>query len=224
MIQILRMEDDKMKYKKIIWSLMILSFIGTLAIFPHLPEHIPIHWNMHGEIDNYSSKYIALFLAVLPALIYLMMTYLPKIDPKKESYQKHSKAYSIISATLAVFTILIHWVSLLAALNIIRQTDFFVKLLVGILFVILGNYMTQLRYNYFIGIRLPWTLASETVWRKTHRVGGIAMMLLGLILVLTSFIRGSISAVIFGVSLFSFIFFTFLYAYLEYKKEIKGKS
>jgi uncharacterized membrane protein len=223
MINIYRWRIDIMKYKKLLWPLIIISIIGTIAILPTLPEQIPIHWNAKGEIDGYGPKYSSLILACVPALIYLLMTYMPKIDPKKENYKKHSKAYSIITASTVIIFIVLHWITILAALNLINRVDFFVKLLVAILFVILGNYMTQLRFNYFTGIKLPWTLASETVWKKTHRVGGIGFMIIGIIYIISSFISGSLSFIITMVSLFILMSFTTIYSYIEYQKEINNK-
>lgn len=212
-----------MKHNKLIWILIALSIIGTIAILPILPEQIPIHWNVTGEINDYGSKYVSLILASIPALIYLLMMYTPKIDPKKENYKKHLKAYSIIVATISITFIVIHWVTILAALNIVTHVDFFIKLMLGILFVILGNYTTQLRFNYFTGIKLPWTLASETVWKKTHRIGGIGFMIFGIVFVLTSFIRGSLSFIISMASLIILLLFTGFYSYIEYQKEMKTK-
>ncbi|HHW68694.1 MAG: hypothetical protein PWP07_2415 [Epulopiscium sp.] len=212
-----------MKHNKWIWLLIVLSFIGTIIVFPFLPEQIPTNWGINGEINDYSSKYMIFFLAALPAMIYLLMLYGPKLDPKKENYKKHSKAYSIISISTVLTLVAIHWLTVLATFNIIKHMDFFIKLIIGILFAVMGNYMSQLRFNYFVGIRLPWTLASEKVWKKTHRIGGIGFMLVGIILVCTSFIRGSLSFIIFMTALSILIIFIMAYAYIEYQKELKTK-
>lgn len=213
-----------MKHNKLIWILIGLSLIGTFIIFPMLPEQIPTHWGVNGEIDDYGSKYMALFLGCLPAIIYLFMLYTPKLDPKKENYKKHSKAYFAITAGTVLTLVAIHWVTLLAALDIVKRVDFFIKLIIGLLFIVMGNYMTQLRFNYFTGIKLPWTLASEAVWKKTHRVGGIGFMLVGTILVITSFLRGTASFVIFMASLIILMLVTTVYSYIEYQKELKSKN
>lgn len=210
-----------MKHSKLIWIIIILSFIGTLMIFPSLPEQIPTHWNVSGEIDDYGSKYSVFLLALLPAIIYLSMIYMPKLDPKKENYKKHSKAYSMISISTILTIISLHWVTLLATFNIIQDVSFFVKLVIGLLFIVIGNYMTQLRFNYFTGIKLPWTLASETVWKKTHRVGGICFMVVGIITITVSFIKGAPSFIIFMGSLIGLMLFTSLYSYVQYQKERK---
>lgn len=212
-----------MKHNKFIWLLIGLSLIGTVIIFPSLPEQIPTHWNVHGEIDDYGSKYMAFFLGALPAMIYLLLLYSPKFDPKRENYKKHSKAYSVITISTVLTLISIHWLTILATFNIIKSVDVFIKLIIGILFVIMGNYMSQLRFNYLTGIKLPWTLASEKVWKKTHRVGGMGFMLVGIILICTSFIKGSVSFIIFMSSLVILMLFTSIYSYIESQKELKSK-
>ena len=151
------------------------------------------------------------------------MLYSPKLDPKKENYKKHSKAYSIMSISTVLTLIAIHWLTVLATFNVIKSMDMFIKLIIGILFVVMGNYMSQLRSNYLTGIKLPWTLASETVWKKTHRIGGRGFMLVGMVLICTSFIKGAFSFILFMVSLAVFMLFISIYAYLEYQKELKSK-
>ncbi|WP_058486778.1 SdpI family protein [Defluviitalea phaphyphila] len=212
-----------MKQSKLLWFLIIISLIGTIIIFPYLPKQIPTHWGINGEIDDYSSKYIAFFLGSLPALSYLLMYFIPKLDPKKENYKKHEKAYSIIAISFSIALIFIHWIILLASINIITNVGFFVKLIIGLLFIIMGNYMTQLRFNFFVGIRLPWTLSNENVWKKTHRIAGIGYTLIGILLIITSFIKSSISFMSFFVSLILLAIVTMIYSYIQYQKEIKSK-
>lgn len=212
-----------MKHNKFIWLLIVLSLIGTAILFPSLPEQIPSHWGINGETDDYSSKYMIFMTAALPAGIYLLMLYSPKLDPKRENYKKHSKAYSIMSVSIVLTLMTVHWLTVLASFNIIKSVDVFIKLIIGILFVVMGNYMSQLRLNYLTGIKLPWTLASKKVWKKTHRIGGMGFMLVGIVLICTSFIKGAFSFILFMVSLAVFMIFISVYAYLEYQKELKSK-
>ncbi len=209
----------KIKVNKLIIFLVLLSIIGTIFIFDRLPEKVPGHFNFSGEVDRYDNKTSLFFTAISPLALYLLMIFLPKIDPRRKSYLKHQKAYGIIQMAIVIFLILIHWLVILISLGYSINIGILLRVGVGFLFLILGNYMSQIRQNYFLGIKTPWTLASERVWRKTHRVGGISFVISGLLLILTSFTKGTIAVVAFILSFLIVTVIPYGYSYMEYKKE-----
>ncbi len=213
-----------MKKNWFLIGLILISFAGTFLVYTDLPAEIPRHWNAKGEVDAYWAKEYIFFTAILPLLIYVMMLLLPKIDPKKRSYEMHKKAYSITVLGLTLFMIGIHWVSIYASLGNPINMKILVNLGVGILFIVLGNYMGQIRHNYFFGIRNPWTLASEEVWTKTHRVGRYAFVLLGITFVLAAFLPGTLASILIGASMLILLFFSTVYSYLLYRKLDNKKS
>lgn len=207
-----------MKIHHIIWILIILSIAGTVFIYPMLPEQIPMHWNAAGEVDRMGDKIEAFITAALPLFIAALLYYLPKLDPKRESYQKHKKAYTITSNVVLLFLIGLHWVSMSVALGYSLKINLFVGLGVGLLFIVLGNYMGQIRHNYTFGIRTPWTLANETVWKKTHRLGSWVFIISGILLMIAGI---AANAIIFGVMVAVLIIGVmglFVYSYMEYRK------
>src|SRR5699024_7836181 len=108
--------------------------------------------------------------------------------PKKNNYKQFSRSYDIIvSAVMSIF-LLINLIILFTSLGYQLQVHFFIPILVGLLLVIFGNYMQTIKPNWLIGIRTPWTLASEAVWRKTHRLGSRVFILLGFILIIIPFV------------------------------------
>ncbi|MDI3534505.1 MAG: hypothetical protein PWQ82_870 [Thermosediminibacterales bacterium] len=205
-----------MKPNKILILLIMLSILGTFFVFNDLPDRIPTHWNLKGEVDSYSGKSFAFFTAFLPLILYILSLYLPKIDPKRQSYLKHKKAYEIVIMFILLFLIMIHWATILFSLGYNLDISTVVRWGVGLLFIVIGNYMGQIRHNYFFGIKLPWTLANETVWRKTHRVGGFGFIVVGLIFILTSSIISFISLIVLVIGLG-------VYSYIEFKK-LESKS
>lgn len=207
-----------MKINKWLIVLMLISIIATIYIYGSLPNRIPTHWNMKGEIDDYSGREFVFFTAILPLGLYLLMIIVPKIDPKKDSYLKHKKAYAITILFIIIVLIGIHWASILAALGYIVNIGFIVKLFIGLLFVVMGNYMSQIRHNYTFGIRTPWTLANETVWKKTHRVGGYGFIISGIMFIISAFIDNTVTSVIAFIVVMSVAVFSFIYSYLLYKK------
>lgn len=209
-----------MKKNRLALILSIISFIGTIIAYFYLPDVIPIHWDINGEVNNTGPKYMAIILGFLPFAIYLMMNTLPKIDPKKENYKKHSRAYNIFSFYVVLFLIIINWMTILLALGIKMNIGLFIPILVGILFIIIGNYMPQFRHNYLIGIRTPWTLADENIWKKTHFYGGYVFMIIGVLIILMGIISKPFmlyfGLIISGILIVSL----FVYSYMIYKKGI----
>ncbi len=172
-------------------SLMMISVIAWLIFYPSLPDQVPIHWGTNGA-DGYQSKGTAfLTLHALMIGIYLLLIVIPKIDPKKKNYQYFSKAYSITNLSLIILFFLINMMILLISLGYEIPMENLAGPLVGLLFLIMGNYMQQAKQNFFFGIRTPWTLTDETIWRKTHRLGGRLFMLGGILIMLTLFLPAS---------------------------------
>lgn len=207
-----------MRISKWMIGLIVLSIIGTGILYPFLPDYVPSHWNISGEIDDYQPKLFVFFTALLPFLVYMLMVFLPKIDPKREAYQKHQKAYQAAATILSLFLIFIHWITLTAALGYPVDVGMMVRLGVAVLFVVLGNYLGQVRQNYFFGIKTPWTLANEQVWKKTHRMGGYVFILLGILTGITAFFNNQAAFfVMFGGLIFGTAAI-FVYSYIIYKK------
>ncbi|GAG67882.1 unnamed protein product [marine sediment metagenome] len=206
------------KIQKGMIILILISMIATFFIYSSLPEKIPMHWNIKGEINSYGGKSFVWFTALLPLIIYLLMIYVPEIDPKRESYKKHKKAYEILMNILVPFFIVVHWITIFSALGHQISVGRIIPIGVGILFIVIGNYMGQIRPNYTFGIKIPWTLANETVWKKTHRVGSFAFILSGLIFIIAGIINKPFSFILAISSIFVALIYTGVYSYLEYKK------
>jgi uncharacterized membrane protein len=198
-------------------ALSPLLYLGS--VWDSLPENVPLHWNLNGEIDNWGSKYTLIGLVFLmPILTYILMLVVPIIDPKKRIEAmggKYDQFKFILVAFMSVLSIFIIYISKNQKLS----SPGIIFVLVGILYVFLGNYFKVLKQNYFIGIKTPWTLENEEVWKLTHLlagkmwvIGGIAVVILSLILPENSnfyFFMG-ITAIISIVPI--------VYSYLIYKK------
>ena len=179
--------------KKVIWALLAFcaaSFIGQLIIYTRLPEQVPVHWNANNEIDGWAGKGAALLMALLPLLMLLLFIVIPKIDPKRENYEKHAGVYQMFAVLMTVFMGGVSWMTPLTALGVELPVGLLLNMLLGLVFVVLGNQMPRIRFNYTFGIRTPWTLASETVWKKTHRLCGFVFVLSGLVMMVSGFFTG----------------------------------
>lgn len=175
-----------------VWLPLLLAALGTLVVYPRLPEQMAVHWNLAGEPDGWAPRANAASLGLLVAAgIYLLMWWLPAIDPRRDNYARFEGAYRVTRALLVLFLTGLHVMTLLNALGVPVAVDRLVPLGLGALLVGMGNVLGQVRHNYFFGVRTPWTLADEEVWRKTHRLAGRMMVLGGLITVAFSLVGGT---------------------------------
>ncbi|MDF2524731.1 MAG: putative integral rane protein, partial [Clostridiales bacterium] len=163
----------------------------------------------------------AFFIPLMEIFMTLVFVFLPKFDPKKENYAKFNKAYTVFMFVMVVFFTAIQLVILGVSMGAdFIKVDTIVKLLVGLLILIIGNLMPKLKHNYFMGIKTPWTLSSESVWLKTHRHGGVVWFAAGVLMVLLAFIPGQISAAAyFSITIIAALE-PILYSFLCYRKEV----
>ncbi|OFI05303.1 immunity protein SdpI [Clostridium acetireducens DSM 10703] len=212
------MKNKIKKSSMLLLILITLSIIGTALIYNKLPDIIPTHWNVNGQIDSYNKKYFAWITGLLPLFTYISMKIIPKIDPKKQSFKKHEKAYNVLIILLILFFICIHWTSILTSLNYNVNISMIISICVGVLFLVIGNYMPQIRPNYSFGIKTPWTLDNEIVWKKTHRLGGNLFILIGILFILTSFIANSMTFNICTISIILATIYIYIYSYIQFRK------
>lgn len=198
--------------------LCILSFIGHLFVFPMLPDKVPIHWNVYGQADNWAGRQSTLFLALLPLLMLFLFLVIPKIDPRGKNYEKHRKAYQVFVTVLILFLNAVLWITNALCLGYPVPIERLVPIGVGVLLLTVGNYMPQIRTNYTLGIKNPWTLESEWVWKKTHAAGGIVFILMGLCMILNGFLPSPwMSQITVGIILLGVCGLE-VYSYLLYQK------
>ena len=171
-----------LKREALIWLIILAPLIYMFIIWDQLPAQIPTHWNLRGEVDNYGSP---LVLPGINALLYIVFLVLPLFDPRKRNYDFFASSYYKIRLFIAIFLSGMAIISILVGLGHAIDVPRVVLVAVMGLLAILGNYMKTVQPNWFVGFRTPWTLENETVWRKTHRLGGrlwFAGGLLGLVL------------------------------------------
>lgn len=136
-----------------------------------MPQVVPIHWNIKGEIDGYANKGMLLLLPILlPLLVYIIFLIIPMIDPKNKLSQMGNK-FQNIKVLVTVFMSVLALFIIYSAKSQSLTNPNYVILGIGVLFIILGNYFKTIKPNYFLGIRTPWTLEDETVWKETHMAG-----------------------------------------------------
>jgi uncharacterized membrane protein len=207
------------KTEIIILLLLALPFVYLAFTWDQFPERVPIHFNVNGEPDNYASKTVGLLL--LPAinfLTYLTLKYLPKIDPRKENYKLFAGRYKAIRLLTHLFMVFVFFLVTTATLHSSFLQPKLLLIGLALMFMLLGNYLSAVRPNFFVGIRTPWTLSSEEVWKKTHRFTGILWVAASIIFLIIIIFSERVSPAIL-LSYISFItIIPIVYSYLLYQK------
>lgn len=178
-------------FKKYLRTLVIASLvllipvIVGLLLWDKLPEQIPTHWGINGEVDGWSSKAMAVF--GLPALM-MALQWVCFIactaDPKRQNY--NPKMIKLVLWICPVIGLVLCTFVYPAALGYTIPVEVIAPLLVGAMFIVLGNWLPKCKQTYTMGIKLPWTLASEENWNATHRFGGKVWVIGGIITLLTA--------------------------------------
>jgi uncharacterized membrane protein len=218
------MNPSKPSFKTEIVPLLFIIAGIPLSIYFYLnfPEQVPVHWNYAGEADNWASRGWGAFLfPVIAVLSYLLFLFLPYLDPKKERYSEFRKPYHIFKGVFIVSFFAIYLIAGLSGLGYEVAVDFWIPAIVGLLFIVIGNYFGKIKSNWFMGIRTPWTLSSEEVWNKTHRFGGKMFMFAGLIMMLMYFIKESYRLFLLLAIVALISVGTIFYSYIIYIKEKK---
>jgi uncharacterized membrane protein len=167
-------------------TLIPLGYLGY--IWNTLPAKVPMHYNIEGKADRFGSKMeLLLTVIILPLVLYLIFKFLPFLDPKKK-IQKMEGKFNSVRLILAVFvSLVLLYIINSTSSNSLSQPHFFVALL-GMLFFTLGNFFKTIKPNYFMGIRTPWTLENEQVWKETHILAGKMWFIGGLLIVVFAFL------------------------------------
>ncbi len=162
--------------KKVIWLIMAAPAIYLVFVWDQLPEKIAVHFDLQGNPDRYGSKNelltTCIVLILMNVIVYLVLTNIYRIDPKKYASENKNRLHSIAFA-VAAFLAAVLWLVIYSSMQ--GKIKFSTGLIfsgVGILLAVVGNYLPNMKPNYFAGLRLPWALESEENWRRTHRLAG----------------------------------------------------
>ncbi|MDD4137642.1 MAG: SdpI family protein [Methanoregula sp.] len=179
------------KFMRLTWALVIIAWITAFLILPYLPEVVPVHWDLNGEANGFSDRLSGAFgVPIIITLITILFIVLPRFDSVQFSLEAFRDIYAIlIFATISMFFGLEVIVLLVAAGTDLPIVSL-LSVLIGFLFIVMGFLMPYIGRNTTIGFRLPWTLRSEEIWKKTHEHGGPVFTGAGVLIVLGSIVAG----------------------------------
>ena len=215
--------------KKNILVLVITSIICLLPIclsvsmYNDLPEKVVMQWNFEGNPNWYAHKAVLAFgMPVFFLVMNIGIFFLIHADPKRENASKAMLVF--VEWFISILSLIIVTVMLLTNSGVELPTVMIVLVLVGILFIFLGNYMPKNRQNYSIGIRVSWTLENPENWNKTHRMGGFLWIIAGILLIIIAFLPlpNIAGIILIFIILILISVIPILYSYNLYKKEKGG--
>lgn len=201
------------KSKMILTSFIILLPLAAgLLLWNQLPDPMPTHWGANGEIDGWSSKAFTVF--ALPAFmlgIHWLAMFATSLDPKNKNIT--GKPLQLIFWICPVISVLTFSMIYVAAMGVEVNINLLISPMLGLLFIIVGNYLPKCRHNYTLGIKIPWTLHDEANWNATHRMAGPVWVAGGVLILISVFVP-----VLMLVAITLMIIIPTVYSYIYYKK------
>lgn len=193
--------------------IILLPILVGIVLWDKLPDTMATHFGIDNEADGFSSKFVGIFgLPLILLAIHLFCAIVTSKDPRKQNIS--NKIYTLclwIAPCISIFvSTIIYQYNLGIKLNI----GLFASLFIGLIFIIVGNYLPKMRQNYTIGIKLPWTLANEENWNKTHRLAGCLYIILGIFIIISALIDTFNSLILMLIAVLISIFIPGLYSFI----------
>ena len=197
---------------------LLLPIIIGLILLERLPDKVPTHWNFEGVIDGWSSKPFAVFgLPGILLAVHWVCMLATCADPKMKD--AGNKMLNIVLWICPILSVVLMAIVYGVALGYEFKVDKIVLVLVGVVFVIIGNYLPKCKQSYTMGIKLPWTLNDEDNWNRTHRLGGKLWVICGIIMIISMFLPANFQMVMMLLVIGIAVVIPSIYSYCLYKKK-----
>lgn len=213
---------EKINYRKeiILWVFLLIPMLYLAYVWNSLPDEVPIHFGADGQPNGWGSKASEFIMIGMNVFVYLFLLFFKKIDPKNPGESFFTTNFYKLKLTLVFFISVLSIGVIHAGLpgNALIDGHWLITL-AFIFLAVLGNFMINLKPSWFIGIRTPWTLSNDMVWRKTHQVGGRIWFYGGLICaVLTLLMPGEWLKIVLLTFLLGSVAFDYLYSFWLFKQ------
>ncbi len=197
-------------------TLCLIPFVLSAAFYNKMPDMVVTHFGFDNQPDGYSPKWLAAFLIPLVMLAANAVTWFAiNAEPKQQGINKNIKR--VILWMIPILSVVVQCVIITYSVSGVNLVSF-VPLFIGVLFIITGNYLPKCRHNYTMGIKLPWTLASEENWNRTHRVAGRIWIIGGIVITLYTFFN--MHYILFLAVIAMMVIIPAVYSYILYKQEL----
>jgi uncharacterized membrane protein len=214
--------------KTLVWIVFIIPAAYLAIIWQSLPAKVPMHYNLNGEVDRMGSKTELIFLLLVITAVnigtYLLLKNVHRIDPKKHAQENRDRMLRM-GFIISVFISAILCVLIYNSANEISQfLPGIIFSAVGLLLSFMGNYMYNIKPNYFAGFRVPWTLDNEENWRRTHHLGGKLWFIGGLVIAIVCLFLPFRFAFIFFIAVIAIMtIIPLVYSYRLYRQQKLGR-
>jgi uncharacterized membrane protein len=203
--------------------LIVIAVIAGAVLWNQLPDQMASHWNANDQVDGTMPKFWGIFMMPLITLgMTILFLVIPNIDPLKANIAKFRESFNIFIVLIVAFMLYIHALTLAWSLG---NTNFKLSAamlpFMGILFIAIGFMLRKAKRNFFIGIRTPWTLSSDSVWDKTHQLGSLLFMISGAFAIIGGLFGGITAFWLMFVPLIGSTLFLVVYSYVLYRNETK---
>jgi len=204
--------------------LIAIAVIAGAILWNQLPDQMASHWNVNDQVDGTMPKFWGVFMMPLITLgMMALFLVIPNIDPLKANIAKFRESFNIFIVLIIAFMLYIHGLTLAWSLG---NTSFKMSAamlpFMGVLFIAIGLMLRKAKRNFFIGIRTPWTLSSDSVWDKTHQLGSILFMASGVFAILGGIFGGMTAFWLMFIPLIGSTLFLVIYSYVLYRNETKS--
>ncbi len=206
-------------------TLIAIAVIAGVVLWAQLPEQMASHWNVNDQVDGTMPKFWGVFLMPLVTLgMMALFLIIPNIDPLKANIAQFRETFNVFIVLIIAFMLYIHGLTLAWSLGFTGFKMSAAMLpFMGVLFIAIGLMLRKARRNFFIGIRTPWTLSSDSVWDKTHQLGATLFMVSGALAIIGGLLGGMAVFWFLFVPLMGSTIFLVIYSYVLYQRETKGK-
>ncbi len=207
------------KAKLIITSVLtLIPVLAGVILWDKLPETMVTHWGVGNTPDGFSSKAMAVFgLPLILLAVHWVCLFAAKADPKSKNI--NSRMLDLVLWICPVLSVVLGTVTYSYSLGHEVNVQAVVTIIVGVMFVIVGNYLPKCKQSYTMGIKLPWTLSDEENWNKTHRLAGKLWVACGIVMLVMSFVPG---IAVMAVTLAFAVIIPTVYSYMLYRKKKNG--
>lgn len=206
-------------YTKLPLLIIAAMFVAAAVLYPSMPARFPTHWGVSGQADAWSTKSFAsvFFEPMLSLGLYALLVAVPFLDPKRRSLRMSFRAYNILLDAIIGMQAVVFAATTAAAFNNAFDVSKVVLVSVGLLFAVIGNYMTTVKQNWTFGVRVSWTLSDEVVWRKANRLGGYLFVGAGAVTVVCAFLPAPLNIVLMLGTVLGVAVATYVYSYLLFR-------
>lgn len=226
--------------RKLMWIISLVPLVITAVMLGILPDKVPMHYNAEGEIDRWGSKYenliFPLIIIALTLFWQLLIWYFEKKASKTEDEKIQKEALSnanvlsVVSISMSMMYCVMQCFFLYRAYveananfeGFVIDTAQMSCILLGVMFVVIGNFMPKTRRNGVVGLRIVWSMHNDITWAKSNRFAGVALIIVGVLTIITSiFTEGLLATGLMLAYLFISLIVMLIYSYRVYKTQEK---